>query len=213
MSQNPAGDRVVSVRDEQPSDPGARGYRTNKRLLMHTDAADVAGLLCLSPGSAGGSNTFASAETIHDVLIDESPELVPEYYRRWEWDLRGLQRSGERPTLSAPVYSYYGGRLRCRYASPLLRNGAARAGTELSPAQVQALDRFEEVAHRPALHVRHTLRRGESMWMDNYLVLHGREPFDDDAGRGRVRHLLRTWIWLHDAPILAPGFGSPREIY
>jgi hypothetical protein len=213
MAQNPAGDRIVSVRDEHPDDPNTRGYRTNKPLLMHTDAADVAGLLCLSQGRAGGSNMFTSAETLHDTLSDEAPDLLAAYYRPWRWSLGGLQREGIEPTLSQPIYSYYAGRLRCRYASALLRQGAERAGRSLTAEEVAALDRFEEAAHRPGLQLRYTLRRGESMWLDNYLVLHGREGFTDAAGPGPVRHLLRTWIWLHDGPTLAPGFASPREIY
>ncbi|WP_432832874.1 TauD/TfdA family dioxygenase [Dactylosporangium sp. CA-092794] len=213
MAQNPAGDRIVSVRDEHPADPQARGYRTNKDLLMHTDAADVAGLLCLNQGSVGGGNAFASAEMVHDVLTDEAPELLHEYYQLWEWDLRGLHREGARPTLSSPIFSFYAGRLSCRYASLLLRQGAARAGGELSAAQVAALDRFEEVARRPQLQVTRTLGRGESMWFDNYGILHGREAFADEAASGRVRHLLRSWVWLHDGPLLAPSFASPREVY
>lgn len=213
MAQNPAGERVVSVLDEHPADAEARGYRTNKALLMHTDAADVAGLLCLQQGSTGGGNAFASAETVHDVLVDEVPELMHEFYRLWEWDVRGEQRPGTRPTLSSPVFSYYAGRLRCRYASVLLRQGAARAGGQLTTEQVAALDRFEEVAGRPGLQLTYRLDRGESMWLDNYTILHAREAFADEVGSGQVRHLLRTWIWLHTGPDLARCFASSQEVY
>ncbi|MEH0972293.1 TauD/TfdA family dioxygenase [Micromonospora sp. CPCC 205546] len=213
MAQNPAGERVVSVLDEHPGDAQARGYRTNKALLMHTDAADIAGLLCLQQGSSGGSNAFASAESVHDVLVNEVPELVHEYYRLWEWDVRGQQRPGTGPTLSSPVFSYYAGRLRCRYASVLLRQGAARAGGRLTAEQVAALDRFEEVARRPELQLTYRLSRGESMWLNNYTILHAREAFADEAVSGQVRHLLRTWIWQHDGPPLASCFASSREVY
>lgn len=213
MAQNPAGERVVSVLDECPADAQARGYRTNKALLMHTDAADIAGLLCLQQGASGGGNAFASAETVHDVLVDEVPELVHEYYRLWEWDVRGQQRPGARPTLSSPVFSYYAGRLRCRYASVLLRQGAARTGGALSDEQVAALDRFEETARRPELQLTYRLARGESMWLNNYTILHAREAFADEASSGQVRHLLRTWIWQHDGPALSRSFASEREVY
>jgi hypothetical protein len=213
MAQNPAGERIVSVLDERQADAQARGYRTNKALLMHTDAADIAGLLCLQQGSSGGGNAFVSAETVHDVLVDEAPELVHQYYRLWEWDVRGQQRPGAPLTLSSPVFSYYAGRLRCRYASVLLRQGAARAGGQLTAEQIVALDRFEEVARRPDLQLTYRLERGESVWLNNYLVLHARDAFVDADGPGQTRHLLRTWIWQHDDPPLARCFASPREVY
>jgi hypothetical protein len=213
MAQNPAGDVLVSVRDEAPQDPQARGYRTREHLPMHTDAADVAGLMCVRQGISGGGNSFVSAETVHDVLCDEEPELIPEYYRRWEWDRRGLEPPSARPTLSSSIFSYYRGHLSCRYAPKLLREGATRAGGALSPAQVKALARFEAVASRSALRFSHTLRRGESVWLNNYAVLHARDSFTDGGQADSARHLLRTWVWAHEGRSLAPLFVSPKEVY
>jgi hypothetical protein len=213
MKQNPEGDRLVSVRDEHPADPNVRGYRTRKGLKMHTDAADMAGLLCLRQGRDGGVNWFAHSCTVHDVLVDEVPRLVPELYRDWEWDRRGLEPPGEPPTLTSPVYSYYGGMLSCRYAPALLREGAARAGGALTPERVAVLDRFDEVAHRGPLTVTHRMARGESVWFDNYRILHAREEFVDGGAVTEQRHLLRTWVWLDEPPPLAAHFASPREVY
>lgn len=213
MKQNPEGDRLVSVRDEHPADPDVRGYRTNRGLKMHTDAADLAALLCLRQGCDGGVNRFAHSTTVHDVLVDEVPRLVPELYRDWEWDRRGLEPPGEPPTLTSPVYSYYGGMLSCRYAPVLLREGAARAGGALTPERVSVLDRFDEVAHREPLTVTHRMDRGESVWFDNYRILHARDEFVDGGDATEQRHLLRTWVWLDDPPPLAAHFASPREVY
>jgi hypothetical protein len=213
MAQNAGGERIVSVLDDRAADAQARGYRTNKALLMHTDAADIAGLLCLQQGSSGGGNAFVSAETVHDVLVDEAPELVHQYYRLWEWEVRGQQRPGAPQTLSSPIFSYYAGRLRCRYASVLLRQGASRAGGQLTAEQIGALNRFEEIARRPELQLTYRLERGESVWLNNYTVLHARDAFVDEDGSGQIRHLLRTWIWQHEDPPLARCFASPREVY
>jgi alpha-ketoglutarate-dependent taurine dioxygenase len=95
----------------------------------------------------------------------------------------------------------------------LLRQGAARAGSQLTAEQIAALDRFEEVARRPELQLTYRLNRGESMWLNNYTVLHAREAFADQADGDQVRHLLRTWIWQHESPPLARCFASPREVY
>lgn len=213
MAQNPAGDLLVSVRDETPQDPQARGYRTNEHLFMHTDAADIAGLLCLHQGMTGGGNYFASAEMVHDTLCEEEADLVPEFYRRWEWDRRGLEPPGAAPTLRSSIFSYYRGQLSCRYAPRLLRDGAARAGGSLSPEQEEAMIRFEEVAARPSLTCFYRLSRGESVWLNNYAVLHAREAFTNDNQAGPPRHLLRSWVWARDGRALAPAFTSPREVY
>lgn len=213
MGQNPEGELIVSVLDDRPTDiANARGYRTNERMLMHTDAADAAGLVCLSQSTSGGSSLFASSAAVHDVLTDAAPGAVHMYHRLWHWDLRGLQRPGVPPTLASPIFSSYGGELSCRYGSLMLRRGAEAVAGKLTAEEEAALDLFEEVSLRPELTIRHNLLRGESVWMNNYRVLHGREEFDDSPAAERPRHLLRTWIWLDDSPPLAPRFAEFSQV-
>lgn len=212
MAQNSEDEIIVSVRDERPADvQTARGYRSNARMVMHTDPTDVAGLLCLRQGAAGGASLFVNAATIHDVLARQVAALpaasLAEYYRLWSWDLRGMQRPGADPLVTTPIFSTHRGALSCRYGSLMLREGA-RATDGLSAEAAAALDLFEEVAQRPELGLRYTLRRGESVWINNYRVLHGREAFEDRAGTAQVRHLLRTWVWLHEQPPLARDFTA-----
>jgi len=209
LPQNPAGDLVASVRDQHAADvENARGYLTNEKMLLHTDPADVAALLCLHQSDTGGANLFSSSAAVHDALTDAAPGTIHEYYRLWEWNLSGLKVRGENPTLPSPIFSYYAGELSCHYGSRLIRDGALRAGVQLTTAQVAALDLFEQVAQCEDLSLRHTLRRGESVWMNNYRILHGRDAFGDGSSRGSTRHLLRAWIWLNEGPRLAPDFAS-----
>jgi hypothetical protein len=207
-AQNAEGELVVSVRDERPADiETARGYLTNGRMLMHTDPTDVAALLCLQQSTSGGANTYVSAAAVHDELAGQEPLLLPEYYRLWSWDLRGLQRPGADQVVTTPIFASHRGRLSCRYGSLMLRAGARGTGT-LTPAAAAALDLFEQVAQRPELALRYALRRGESVWINNYRVLHAREEFEDGGGTDGARHLLRSWIWLHERPPLPPTFTA-----
>jgi hypothetical protein len=209
VAQNKAGEYTAWVRDERPADlQNARGHVTKDQMLLHTDAADLAGLVCLSQATSGGASLFASAATVHDVLTDESPELLHEYYRLWSWYVGVLQMPGAPPTVSSPIFSFYAGELSCRYGSYMLRKGASSAGGQLTVEQVKALDLFEEVTQRPELVLRHTLRRGESVWMNNYRILHGREAFEDGLSTDRMRRLRRVWIWLDNHTVLAPSFAS-----
>jgi hypothetical protein len=209
IAQNLAGERLVPIRDERPADTqNARGYITKDRMLLHTDASDLAGFVCLSQAASGGANLFASAAAVHDVLTNEAPELLHEYYRLWNWNVGGLQIPGSPLTVSSPIFSFYAGELSCRYGSSMLRKGASGAGGHLTAEQVRALDLFEEVVQRPEVVLRHALRRGESVWMNNYRVLHGRDAFEDGLSVNQVRLLLRVWVWLDSRPVLAPAFAS-----
>ena len=64
------------------------------------------------------------------------------------------------------------------------------------------------VARRPELTLRHRLRRGESVWIDNYRVLHAREAFEDQQDTGVARRLIRIWLWLHEGIPLPTGFAA-----
>ncbi|ORT50883.1 hypothetical protein KBI5_12525 [Frankia sp. KB5] len=202
----------MSVVDEHPSEAeNARGYVTNDRMLMHTDPTDVAALLCLRQGAHGGSGIYASAETILNALTEKAPTIVPEYFRLWPWDLRGIQRPGAAQIVLTPIFGIQHGELICRYGSSMLRQGAMRRAGHRLAGDRMILDIFDEVAQRPELSLRYTLRRGESVWLNNYRVLHGRESFEDEAASGMVRHLLRTWIWLHTRPAIPPEFLAFSE--
>lgn len=212
IGQNADEERIVSVVDKRPPDvETARGYLANARMLMHTDPTDAAALLCLRQGAEGGGSVYVSAGAILDVLTEKAPALVHEYFRLWDWDLRGIQRPDAAQIVPTPIFSTYRGELNCRYGSLMLREGARRGSGRLSADNEKFLDLFEEVAQRPDLIMRHTLRRGESLWLNNYRVLHGRDAFEDDIASGRVRRLLRTWIWLHDRPPVPPSYAAFSE--
>ncbi|MET7746283.1 TauD/TfdA family dioxygenase [Streptomyces sp. NPDC005385] len=206
IAQNRERDVVVTVLDERPGDiERARGYRTNGRMLMHTDPTDVAGLLCLGQGAEGGAGVYASAGAVLDDLTDAAPELVHRYFQPWRWNLRGTQRPGADPIVRSPVFGVSRGVLSCRYGSLLIREGS-RGLLECDAQAGAALDLFEEVAQRPHLSLRWSLCRGQSVWLNNHRVLHGREAFEDNDSTGRVRRLLRTWIWSHGPSSLPSTF-------
>jgi hypothetical protein len=44
---------------------------------------------------------------------------------------------------------------------------------------------------------------GDMQFINNYHVLHGRSPYEDDRAAGKVRHLKRLWLeteFLADRP-------------
>ena len=209
MAQNATGERLVLVADARPSDvTNARGYLTNESMLLHTDASDLAGLLCLNPSFSGGATLLASAGAIQDVLADTVPDLLHEYYRVWSWNVGNLQVPGGESDLASPIFSTYAGALSCRYGSFMLRQAFSRGEGALTDLKLAALDCFESVARHPDLLLRHRLQRGEVIWMNNYKVLHGREPFRDGDDPSLTRRYLRIWVRLAERPRLAQAFAA-----
>lgn len=201
-------DFLVTVEDRRPDDVKmAPGYQSNGRMGMHTDPTDVAVLACLAASAVGGENLFVSATAVHDVLAREAPEILDAFRQPWTWDLRGAQRPGTEPLVDSPVFGADPHDVRCRFGWLLLREGARAAG-RLTPDTDAALDRFEEVARRPELTLRHRPERGQSVWLDNYRVLHAREAFEDAPGTRAVRRLVRVWLWSHDRTALPAEFSA-----
>lgn len=201
-------DFLVPVEDRRPRDVDtAPGYQSNGRMGMHTDPTDVAALACLASSAAGGENLFVSATAVHDVLSREAPAVLKAFRQPWAWDLRGAQRPGTDPLVDSPVFGPDHDDVRCRFGWLLLREGA-RATGRLTSEICAALDLFEEVARRPELTLRHRPERGESVWIDNYRVLHAREAFEDAQGTDAVRRVVRIWLWTDARANLPAGFSD-----
>ncbi|MFE4539379.1 TauD/TfdA family dioxygenase [Streptomyces scopuliridis] len=201
-------DFIVPVEDQKPADVTTTpGYKSNGRMGMHNDPTDAAVLACLAASAQGGENLFVSAAAVHDALAREAPAVLEGFRRPWTWDLRGAQRPGSEPLVDSPVFSHDPDDVKCRFGWLLLREGA-RARGRLTPDVDVALALFEEVARRPELTLRHRLRRGQSVWLDNYRVLHAREAFEDGADTTAVRRLIRIWLWLHERAPLPQSFSA-----
>jgi alpha-ketoglutarate-dependent taurine dioxygenase len=56
------------------------------------------------------------------------------------------------------------------------------------------MDRVDALCAEPQHHVGMRLEPGDMQFINNYHVLHGRAPYQDDRSAGRVRHLKRLWL-------------------
>jgi hypothetical protein len=203
VAQNLSGEIIVEVVDRTQADAPARGYQTSERMLLHSDASDIAGLLCISPAMLGGDSLFASSRTLHDAVAVARPDLLEEFFSPWRWNVANLGLTGEDAELKSPIFSLEAGELSCRYGSHFLRS-ASRAEHPLTSRQSEALDTFEATAQREELLLRCRLERGDSVWMNNYKVLHGRDAFDGMGGR----RFQRRWIRRKKRPGIEKGFAA-----
>jgi hypothetical protein len=204
VSQNARGHLLGHVRDEGriQADPNARAYQTNERMDFHTDMLpiDVLGLFCLRTARSGGASKLVSALTLHNVLRDERPDLLEALYGTFHVDWRGEEPAGEKPWFTLPMFSERDGRVTTRINSLPYYDSAARHGEQYRPtaAQREALEKVQEIANRPELMLSMDFQAGDIQLINNHILLHAREGYEDYPEPGRERHLLRMWIAVDD---------------
>lgn len=223
VSQNARGHLLGHVRDEgrHHADHSARGYQTRERMDFHTDMLpiDVLGLFCLRTSKSGGASKLVSALTIHNVLREERPDLLEALYGEFHIDWRGEEPAGENPWFTLPMFSACEGRVTTRIVSLPYYDSAARHGERYRPTALQreALEKVQELANRPALMLTMDFQEGDIQLINNHILLHAREGYEDHPEPARKRHLLRMWIAVDDArrrplaPELAGRYRWVRE--
>jgi len=196
--QNARGHLLGDVTDQgkRPDDPTSRGNELGGvGLPFHSDGSDLVGLFCLDAGAEGGRSQVANAVTIHNQLVRETPELAAEMYGGFTYDYRGEEGPGQRPWYTMPAFSRWGERLFVRYIRPYIRSARRHADAPQPSARaVEAMDRVDAMCADPRYHLAMRLEPGDMQFINNYHVLHGREPYQDDPAAGKVRHLKRLWL-------------------
>ena len=213
VRQNPRGDLlgvVMNVGDT--SQKTTRVYETNLYLPYHSDPSDVVGLLCIRPAKQGGLSSLVSVAAIYNEIVQHHPEYLALYYKTWYF----AHLCEDLPSLS-PIFSHHQGKLSCRYLRQYIELGHELRQMPLSKVEVQALDLFDEIMHRPALRLTMLLQPGDVQFANNYAVLHSRNAFEDHDDVERHRKMLRLWLKLPQARTLAPefpgrnGFPAPAK--
>ena len=200
VRQNSVGDRLGHVRDTGMSvdDPNVRVYQTNIKLDYHADQlpVDVLGLFCLRAALRGGASKIVSATAIHNVVLEERPDLLEVLYEPFNVDWRGEEAEGEQPWYQMPMFSVADGKMASRFASLAYFRSVDRFGAHLAmrPEQSEALDVVQEVANRPGMALSMMFEEGDMQFLNNHVMLHAREAFEDDSDPELRRHLLRMWI-------------------
>jgi hypothetical protein len=212
--QNAQGHLLGHVRDlgMTSKDPNVRIYQTNERQTFHTDSTDVVGLLCLNTAKSGGLSQLVSSTTIFNEMRERRPDLLSLLMGTIATDRRGETPKGMLPYYLIPVFSYYEGFLTCIYQRQYI-DSAQRFpdAPRLTPAHIEALNMFDELANDPKLNFSMELQKGDMQFVYNHTLLHDRTGFEDWPDADKKRHLLRLWLSVPgDRPlpeIFAQKFG------
>lgn len=211
VSQNKYGDLLGHVRDQglDPNDPTVRGYQTKRPLSFHTDSSDVVGLLCYRKARRGGLSILVSSMTVHNIILQERPDLLEVLYEPFYLDRKGEERAGVQPYYGLPIYHAHHGLLTCRYNRGYITTSQRHAEVpRLTEKQRETLDFLDAVAQRQELHLAMDLQIGDIQWVNNYVVLHGRTAYEDYDDLAQKRHMLRLWLSVPDARPLPEAFNA-----
>jgi hypothetical protein len=215
--QNKHGHLVGDVTDQGrlAVDPTARGNEIGLiGLDYHTDGADLVGLLCLRKAKNGGTSCVANAVAIYNELVGTRPDLAAFLREPLPWDFRGEQPPGAPGYYLRPVFTEYDGRLFVRFIPGYIRSSQRHPNApRLTSAMRDALDLVSAMARERDFNVYMDLQPGEMQFINNYHVLHGRTPYEDDVANGYKRHLKRLWLatrYLKDRP---PQFRNGAQAY
>ena len=214
-SQNAQGQLLGHVRDLGLSsqDPNVRVYQTSERQTFHTDSADVVGLLCLQNAMSGGDSLLVGSSTVFNELHRRWPELLALLLQPMATDRRGEMSPGQDPFFLIPVFNYHAGFLTAIYQRQYIDSAQRFPGApRLGAAQVEALDRLDQLANSPELNFSMRLAPGDMQFVYNHALLHDRTAFTDWPEQQRKRHLLRLWLAVPgDRPLpecFASRYGS-----
>ena len=210
-SQNAQGHLLGHVRDvgRDANDPATRIYQTSERQTFHTDSVDAVGLLCRMTARSGGRSLLASAETAYRIMVERHPDLTGHLFEPIATDRRDEVPDGADPWFEIPVLSWFDNRLTVIYQRTYI-DSAVRLpdAPPPTPAQIAALDRWDEILNEPDVHLAMDLEPGDIQFVHNHTLLHDRTGFVDHDDPARRRHLLRLWVALPGDRRLPPTFAQ-----
>jgi hypothetical protein len=192
-SQSADGDYLGHVTNVEKA---SRGYTTARELSLHTDSAEIVGLLCVRDAKEGGVSLYASSLKVHEIVAREHPEYLAVLEHGFRCDRRGEEAPDDDSVTPyrVPVFSEMDGVLSTRFVRGVIDRGAAALGEPLSDLEKDALDFLEEVARRDEVLLELTLRPGEASFINNYEMLHARTAFVDHDDPAKKRLLYRLWL-------------------
>lgn len=207
IPQNLRGERLYSVRDEgirveaEYGKTGVRFSKTNSAFDFHTDSPsrvagrtpDFIGLLVLHTAKTGGESALVSGYAVHNILLEERPDVLSRLYQPFWVDRRAELPPGEDPVLPVPVFTF-DGQLTVRYLRFYITKGHEWKGVPLTNQDLEALDVLDDVMHRPEVAAIVPPERGDLQLVNNTFLLHSRTGYQDHAEPERKRHYLRLWL-------------------
>jgi hypothetical protein len=204
-SQSSMGDRLGHVRDVSGKDRNERAYRNSVDIMLHTDLADIVGMLSINKSERGGLSTYTSAVALHNEILATRPDYLEPLYQGFRYHRFGEQAPGEPPVTDhrVPVLSQKADVVSARFVPEYVYMAAEELGEPIPPFDRAALEYFNDLACSPELRFDVMLAPGDLSLINNYTVLHARDAFYDGDEAHQKRLLLRLWLSTdHNRPLV-----------
>lgn len=222
VSQTLEGLRLMDIEDEGAKSKtyglidtggGDEGFRSSRArafssggLRFHTDRCDVVSLLCVRQASSGGHSKIASAVAIHNAMLERRPDLLEQLFTAYPRSRFGEEVNDATAHYMLPVFALRDGKFTTHYSRTYIE--AAQTNPQvprLRPEQDQALDLLAELANELCYEM--TLQPGDIQLLNNHVIYHARDPYEDDAPSGKRRLLMRLWLAMPNSRPLPESYG------
>jgi hypothetical protein len=177
-----------------------RRFKSTGKLEFHVDPSPAVALLCIQPAKSGGESGIASAARVHNILLDERPDLLAACYEDFYIGRVNEQAAGEEPYYRRPLFSMdQDDQVSTSLPPDRIRQAQGLPGVPaLSEEQEAALNAVQEIAQRPEVSFYYPMNRGDMHFGNDYTVLHNRKAFVDHEGPDLWRHLMRLWLQIDE---------------
>jgi hypothetical protein len=206
---------------ELPGDGFLSSYSrtlSNGSLRYHTDRCDVVALFCIRQAMKGGVSKLCSSPAVHNAMLERRPDLAAALYEN-VWRSRfGEEDEGDTLGYPLPVWGARDGKFTSHYSRTFVEAGQRQPDApRVSAAQWEALDVLSDLADELSFEM--SFAPGDIQFVNNHVIYHARTEFEDDAGAGRDRLLLRLWMAMPNSRALPRGHevlwgnigaGAPR---
>ncbi len=195
----------VGARSGQMVDADGKAFKSSRAraqsdgpLRWHTDRTDVVGLLCAGCPARGGTSKIASAIAVHDEMVARRPELAELLYQDLERSNLGEETGGADRTYAIPVWDVRGGHFATHYSRTFVEAAQKLPHVRtLSDQHWEALDLLAELAQEHCLEME--FAPGDMQFINNHVVYHARDAFEDDIAAGQRRLLYRVWLSMENS--------------
>jgi hypothetical protein len=214
--QNRRGETMRAIRDEG-GDLGARygqvqtgdgrflsSYArtlSNGRLRFHTDRTDAVALLCVRQARSGGVSRLCSSAAVYNTMRARRPDLAAAL-RAPIWRSRlGEESDRAEDVYALPAFGIRDGRFTSHWSLTYVEAAQLVDGVpKLTALQREAIDMLMAIAEELCFEM--TLEPGDVQFINSHVTYHGRTAFEDDAGTGQDRLLLRLWLSMPNSRAL-----------
>ena len=190
--QSAKGDRIGYVQKEE-NNPTGRGYMLDIELRSHTDFHEILSLAAFRKAARGGESGIVSSLAIHNAMLQERPDQLKTLYEGF-W--HGYALPEHLTQEKVPIFCNVDGVVSCFAHLLFMISASKQMGVPFPEELTEALNTFQEIAHRPEIRADFMLEPGEMLFWHNFQMLHSRQAFTNEGEHKRL--LLR--LWLHTSP-------------